>query len=140
MRHCPRMRSWFHRTTNALLRTFGVRLVHANWGPRGAMDALRRARASGVDLRQIVDVGASNGSWTRDCLRIFPEARYLLIEPLPAHAEALAGLHAEHPNVEVWQGGLGSSAGEFELLAHGDQSSFLRSQSFPAQRAQRVEV
>jgi len=134
------MRSWLHRTTNALLGAAGLRMVSAKWGPRGAFDSLRRARAGGVDVRQIVDVGASNGSWTRDCLRVFPEARYLLVEPLPVHAAALAALHAEHPNVQSWQGGLASTPGEFDLLTHGDQSSFLRSESFPDQRPQRVEV
>src|SRR5262245_55477633 len=125
------MRSRLHRATNALLGALGLRLVNAGWGPRGAIDALRRARSGGVDVRQIVDVGASNGSWTRDCLSIFPEARYLLIEPLPIHAAELASLRARHPNVQFWQGGLASAPGHFDLLTHGDQSSFLRSDSFP---------
>ena len=111
------MRSRLHRATNALLGSLGLRMVSAKWGPRGAIDALRRARAGGVEVRQVVDVGASNGSWTRECLPVFPDARYLLFEPLPAHRAALEA-----------------------LLAHGDQSSFLRSESFPDQHPQRVEV
>lgn len=136
----PPMRSWLHHTTNALLGALGLRIVNASWGPRGAIDSLRRARAGGVEVRQIVDVGASNGSWTRDCLTVFPEARYLLIEPLPVHARALASLCARHRNVQSWQGGLGSAPGQLELLTHGDQSSFLRSDSFCDQRPHRVEV
>ena len=134
------MRSRLHHATNALLGTFGVRMVSAKWGPRGAIDALRRARAGGVDVRQVVDVGASNGKWTRECLAVFPDARYLLVEPLPAHRAALEALRAKHPNVDFWQGGLGCTPGGFELLVHGDQSSFLKSESFPDQRPQRVEV
>lgn len=140
MPNCPLMRSWLHRTTNAFLGALGIKLVNARWGPRGAFDSLRRARAAGVGVRQIVDVGASDGSWTRDCLTVFPDARYLLIEPLPVHAGALASLNQRHPNVSIWQGGLASTPGEFDLLTHGDQSSFLRSDSFPDQRPHRVEV
>ena len=136
----PPMRSWLHRSTNALLGSFGLKLVNARWGPRGAVDSLQRARTGGVDVRQVADVGASNGSWTRDCLAVFPDAHYLLIEPLPLHAAALASLHEQHPNVRFWQGGLASTSGELELLAHADQSSFLRSDSFPDQRPHRVEV
>ena len=134
------MRSRWHRATNAILGSLGLRLVNARWGPRGPMDALRRVRDQGVVPREIVDVGASDGCWTRDCLRVFPDARYLLIEPLPQHAGALADLRARHPNVAVWQGGLASAPGELDLLAHGDQSSFLASDSFHAHGAQRVEV
>jgi FkbM family methyltransferase len=134
------MRARLRRSTNALLGRLGLRLVSARWGPRGPMDALRRARAQGVVPRQIVDVGASDGTWTRECLEVFPASRYLLVDPLPANADALAALRARHPRVQVWQGALGSAPGSLELLEHGDQSSFFSSDSFAAQSARRVEV
>ena len=59
--------------------------------------------------RQIVDIGASTGIWTRECLRVFPDAQYLLVHPLPANAQALAALQAERANVHVWQGAPGSA-------------------------------
>ena len=132
------MRAWIRRSTNALLRPLGLRVVSASWGPRGPLDALRRARAQGVVPRQIVDVGASDGTWTRECLEIFPESQYLLIDPLPANAAALAAMAG--PRVRVWQGALGSAPGTLELHEHGDQSSFLASDSFAARGAERVEV
>jgi FkbM family methyltransferase len=134
------MRSWLGTATNALLGSFGLRMVNARWGPRGAMDSLRRARSQGVVPRQIVDVRVSNGSWTRECLSVFPEARYLLVEPQPEHEPALAALRARHANVRTWQGALGSSAGSLDLLVHGDQSSFLPSDSLAAGRTRQVEV
>jgi FkbM family methyltransferase len=134
------MRRWLAETTNALLRPLGLRVVNARWGPRGPFDSLRRARDRGVPIRQIVDVGASNGTWTRECLPLFPDAHYLLVEPRPVHASALAALAAEHPNVRVWQGGLGSRPDTLALRVHGDQSSFLASESFPTDTTQRVEV
>lgn len=134
------MRAWIRRSTNALLRPLGLRVVSTHWGPRGPMDALRRARAQGVIPRQIVDVGASDGTWTRECLGVFPEARYLLVDPLPANAAALDALRAQQPRVRVWQGAVGSASGALDLFEHGDQSSFFASDSFAARAAQRVEV
>lgn len=131
-----RLRDW----TNALLGPFGLRMVSALWGPRGPMDALRRAHSRGVSIRQVVDVGASDGKWTRECLEVFPDARYLLVEPQPVHLAALRDLQAEQPNVQVWQGALGSRSAKLDLRVHGDQSSFLASESFPTDQAQRVEV
>ena len=134
------MRAFFRSATNALLNPLGLRVVSARWGPRGALDALRRARAQGVAARQVVDVGASNGIWTRDCLSVFPDARYLLVDPLPGNQPALAALAAERPQVRVWQGALGSQPGVLDLHVHGDQSSFLPSASFPSGSSQAVEV
>ena len=134
------MRAWIRRSSNALLGVFGMRIVSARWGPRGPMDSLRRVRAQGLVPRQIVDVGASDGSWTRECLTVFPESRYLLVDPLAANAPALEDLRHRHGNVWVWHGALGRSPGTLDLLVHGDQSSFLRSDSFAAREAQRVEV
>jgi FkbM family methyltransferase len=134
------MRAWIRSNTNALLGSLGLRIVSARWGPRGPMDALRRVRAQGLVPRQIVDVGASDGTWTRECLEVFPESRYLLVDPLPANAAALDALRSRHRNVRVWQGAVGRAKGELELLVHGDQSSFLASDSFAAREAKRVEV
>jgi FkbM family methyltransferase len=134
------MRPWLRRSTNALLGPLGLRVVSADGGPRGPMAALRRARAHGVVPRQIVDVGASNGSWTRECLQVLPDSRYLLVDPLPANASPLAALAAQYPKVRVWQGALGRAPGARALLVHGDQSSFLPSDSFGAHAEHSVEV
>jgi hypothetical protein len=105
------MRAWIRRNTNAWLSAFGLRIVSARWGPRGPMDSLRRVRAQGVVPRQIVDVGASDGTWTRECLEVYPDARYLLIDPLAANVRALEELTRCHPNVCVWHGALGRTPG-----------------------------
>src|SRR5690606_19338896 len=73
------MRIQIRDAVNKLLRPLGLRMVSTRWGPRGPWDALRRAAAQGVIPNQIVDVGASNGIWTRECLRIFPNSRYFLV-------------------------------------------------------------
>jgi FkbM family methyltransferase len=134
------MRPWLRRSTNALLGPLGLRVVSVGWGPRGPMDSLRRERTKGVVPQQIVDAGASNGSWTRECRQVLPDSRYLLVDPLPAEASPLAAVEAQHPKVRVWQGALGRAPGARALLVHGDQSSFLPSDSFGAHAEHSVEV
>jgi FkbM family methyltransferase len=133
-------RPWLRNTTNALLAPFGLRVASTRWGPRGQMDTLRRIRAQGVVLKQIVDAGAFDGSWTRECMRVFPEARYLLVDPLPANEAALRSLQAEHPNTRFWLGALGSGPDTRELFEHKDQSSFLASDRYDTTSSRPVQL
>lgn len=140
MRDSPPMRVQLRRAVNALLGPVDLRVVNARWGPRGPMDSLRRVRARGVVPRQIVDVGASDGCWTRECLQVFPEARYFLIDPLPSNVPALTALQVKHPHLQVWHGALGGRPGVLDLRVHGDQSSFLFSDRFDTGTSISVEV
>jgi FkbM family methyltransferase len=46
-------------------------------------------RAGGTPVGSVIDVGASNGSWSRMARRTWPDARFLLIEAQPVHEAAL---------------------------------------------------
>ena len=46
------------------------------------VSTLARMKAQGVELQNVLDVGAYKGQWTRLCQSIFPEAHYTLIEPI----------------------------------------------------------
>lgn len=60
-------------------------------------DALARAASRGCRIATIVDVGASDGSWTRMALDCWPNARGVLIEANPHHVPALQAFVSEHP-------------------------------------------
>ncbi|MDB5174882.1 MAG: hypothetical protein JWN51_3655 [Phycisphaerales bacterium] len=122
------MRSKIRGIVNGILAAAHVRMVNTGWGPRGFDAALRRLKAMGVTPGQIVDVGASDGKWTRECMTIFPGARYFLVDPLPENAGPLAALQGERPGVKFWSGALGAQAGVLPMKVHGDQSSFLNSE------------
>ncbi len=62
--------------------------------------ALSRSVSRGLNVNSIIDIGASDGRWSRDCLRFLPRARYLLIEALVAHEEALKQFKRLNANVE----------------------------------------
>lgn len=40
-------------------------------------------------VKTVLDVGASNGGWSKECMNFFPEANYVLFEPQPVHNDAL---------------------------------------------------
>lgn len=52
-----------------------------------------------IDFATVVDVGASNGMWTREVLKLFPERDYFLVEAQPGHEAALAAFARENPRV-----------------------------------------
>lgn len=60
-----------------------------------------------------------------DCRRVFPEATYVLIEPLPDHVARLGDLSRRLPRVRVWSGAVGATEGKATIRTHGDQSSML---------------
>jgi FkbM family methyltransferase len=128
-------------TLNALAARFGLRIVNARWGPRGFAAAFRLAHDAGFRPGGIVDLGAARGEWTVECMTIFPEARYLLVEPLPSNRERLDQFAAAHPNVRVHNGAVGATEGVVRLHEHGDQTSALTSADFagePVEVAQRT--
>jgi FkbM family methyltransferase len=58
-------------------------------------------------------------------MTLFPDAHYLLIEPLLANRDALTAFAATHQNVIVWHGAAGPEPGEILIHCHDDQSSAL---------------
>lgn len=54
------------------------------WTMRAAL-----TRAGSIHVASVIDVGASDGMWSRLAREIWPSARYLLIEAQPVHRAAL---------------------------------------------------
>jgi FkbM family methyltransferase len=70
-------------------------------------------------ISTVIDVGASNGSWTRLVRPHFPDAKFLLIEAQAApHEEGLRALKAEDPAVDY----VVAAAGPREGTIHFDAS------------------
>jgi hypothetical protein len=47
------------------------------------MHALEKLAATGWTPRQIVDAGAWKGTWKQECMTLYPDAQYMLVDPLP---------------------------------------------------------
>jgi FkbM family methyltransferase len=77
----------------------------------GHRQTLTTLAARGWLPRAIVDVGASDGKWTRLALSVFPNCDYLLVEPLTEHEEALSQLSKEYGRVRIVQCAAGREDG-----------------------------
>jgi len=51
--------------------------------------ALKWLADEGIHINTVLDVGASNGSWSAECMAFYPNAKYVLFEPQPVHSDAL---------------------------------------------------
>lgn len=82
--------------------------------------ALRRLSSQGFTFSTILDVGASDGKWTKDAITIFPDAHYLLFEPLEERRSELDLLRENFANVDFELAAVGAELGEVSLIVTED--------------------
>ena len=73
--------------------------------------AFRALKARGVPFNTVIDIGASNGSWSDALMHHFPGCRYLLIEAQPVHEPALREYCTRHANAEFVLAAAGDRVG-----------------------------
>lgn len=82
---------------------------------------LRRLRRHGFAPDFVIDVGASTGVWSDTAKRIFPNARYILIDPLHSHYVRLNKWYfRRNPDFEPIAAAVSDQAGEAELSVSPD--------------------
>jgi len=88
---------------------------------------LTSLRDRGLRCNVVLDVGANRGDWTRLARSIFPDARFVLIEPQHEMARYLDALCGGDPRCRWFEAGAGAQAGKSELTIWPDLvgSSFL---------------
>jgi FkbM family methyltransferase len=74
--------------------------------------ALARLRRRNLKLGTVIDIGASDGRWTREVLPLFPTARFLCVEAQPAHEAKLKDFVSQHSQVEYALCAAGERVGE----------------------------
>ncbi len=86
--------------------------------------ALGRLARRGFRPDYVIDAGASNGIWSRSMAGLFPDARFLLVEPLLQRHESGARDHVtSHPGFQVIEQALIDNPGSLELQLSGDHSN-----------------
>jgi FkbM family methyltransferase len=78
---------------------------------------LTRARARGVMVKTVIDVGASDGRWSEAAMRHFPDASYLLVEAHRDHEAGLERFKRKHPNADYALVAAGDRCGEAHFKA-----------------------
>lgn len=74
----------------------------------GLLAGLKRR---GPAVQTIIDVGASDGRWSLDAMRFFPDANYLLVEAQSCHADALRAFVKEHTRSRIVMAAAGAEKG-----------------------------
>ncbi len=93
-----------------------------NWDKRPVWQMLRRLQLQGINPDMIIDVGASNGVWSWTAAKVFPEARYVLVDPLfsrydPDHRQHhLDGLKHH----ELIEAAISNRSGKTEMMISDD--------------------
>jgi FkbM family methyltransferase len=68
----------------------------------------------------ILDVGASNGRWTREIVKIFPGATVFLFEPGTAYTDEMLATLASHDRLKLFPIAIGESDGPVTFHVHPD--------------------
>ena len=102
---------------SSLNQLFGLRGLELRSRVRAEDDcsmdaALKRAGARLPKIGTVIDVGAAAGKWTLRARPHFPDARFLLIEPLRERVAELEVLRAADSRIEFVSAVAGADAGE----------------------------
>jgi methyltransferase, FkbM family len=117
------------KVVNAVLEHAGLRLSRVPKIDRLTHPGfLAQLRALGLRPGTVFDVGAAYGEWSRACSAEFPDARFILVEPLEEFAAALEKVAAQLSRSSVIKLAGAASGGTAELHVHRDLvgSSLLR--------------
>lgn len=76
------------RFIQACFRRLGLKLIR-DPGPPENDSALPRLRDAGLVPRTVVDVGAAFGDWSMACANVFPDAQFVLFEPVEEYRPIL---------------------------------------------------
>lgn len=74
--------------------------------------ALERIASRGLEIKNVIDIGASNGMWTAAAMPIFHDTHYLLVEAQKGHLDSLKDFVRQHPNTSYVLAAAGDEEGE----------------------------
>ncbi|MGH3025194.1 MAG: FkbM family methyltransferase [Gaiellaceae bacterium] len=80
-------------------------------------EGLELLAAIGIEPATVVDVGASDGRWSRQARSAFPAAEFVLFEPQPAHRAALESFRNEDGGATIIPCAAGGRTGSSPFLA-----------------------
>jgi FkbM family methyltransferase len=95
------------------------RSLHPHLAAPRVLDVLARMGRQGFRPEVVLDVGAAHGYWTRSCRRLFPEADYVMVEPLPEYEAELRAI-ARDTRVTYLGAAAGRVDGRLPLLVPDD--------------------
>ncbi len=94
------MNKYFLKAANSLVRRFGAEITQIKPANFSMQSAVQRIAQHEMPIRSIIDIGASNGSWSMAAMKTFPEVSFLAIEPLTEREKALENVKQSHRNFD----------------------------------------
>jgi len=111
----------YRELTNVLQRFLSLETNRGSFFARPSVGkALIHARHLGFFPATVIDVGAAYGTFTLKCHRIFPKARYILIEPLKEYRARLESVTKTIPGSEYILSAATDKQGEVSMNVHPD--------------------
>ncbi len=74
--------------------------------------ALKRRIRRGFNVNTVIDVGASNGVWTRKAMKLFGHSDFFLIEAQKDHEQSLEKMKKQHARIDYIIAAAGDRNGE----------------------------
>lgn len=111
------------RATNRIMRPMGVRLTrsqNAKPNENGIESALDRLKRLHLPIQTIIDVGASNGCWSRKAQCYFPDVFILAFEPLEERWPELDQWKESDDHVRIVRGVAGACQGTIHFNVSDD--------------------
>ncbi len=80
--------------------------------PFSTKRALQRLKKRYVSFSTIIDIGASDGRWSKNCMKIYPQSEYFLIEAQKEHEQRLMEFKNSCNNVNYIISAAGDKGGK----------------------------
>lgn len=94
------MRKVILKLANSFLSPLGAKIIRKTADEFDMSSAVQRIAEHGIPLKSVIDIGASNGKWSLETMKVFPRASYLAIEPLREREIALQDIRQNHSNFD----------------------------------------
>jgi FkbM family methyltransferase len=102
---------------NSLIQPWGVQLCREGIDMKSVLITLSR---QGSEVRTVIDLGASTGRWSEMAMPLFPNARFIGVDPLKEREPALDRLKQRRPNFDYVLCAAGEKPNGTVELAVGD--------------------
>ena len=120
--------------------SFGIEVRRSD--SRGSVTgALRQAKSIGLVAKSVIDVGAAFGDFALRCHDVFPDARYILVEPLEEYKPYLSRVLKTVPGAEHVQAVAAQGRGDVVIHVHPDlvgSSMYLEEEDSPVNGVPRI--
>lgn len=94
--------------------------LHGRYPRNSLPGLLQQARNVGLSPATVIDVGAAYGSFALQCHNVFPDAKYILVEPLEEYKPFLEAATSSISNAEYILAAATAELGEITINVHPD--------------------